>query len=75
MAYQDMLSTFVLLHRTRIFDEKWTVVQKWTSVSVPWITAYLKTKFVVEVKRAGLVVFVLSQVCYNFFPQPVAGIS
>ncbi|RJE24338.1 CysPc [Aspergillus sclerotialis] len=67
MEYQDMLSTFMLLHRTRVFNEKWTVVQKWTSVSVPWITGYLKTKFVVEIERAGLVVFVLSQVDKRYF--------
>ncbi|RAK77224.1 cysteine proteinase [Aspergillus fijiensis CBS 313.89] len=62
MAYEDLLSTFVFLHRTRIFDETWTVVQRWTSVSVPWIEGYLRTKFVVEIRAAGPVVFVLSEV-------------
>ncbi|PYI24778.1 cysteine proteinase [Aspergillus violaceofuscus CBS 115571] len=62
MAYEDLLSTFVFLHRTRIFDETWTVVQRWTSVSVPWIEGYLRTKFVVEIGVAGPVVFVLSEV-------------
>ncbi|OJJ96405.1 hypothetical protein ASPACDRAFT_1780, partial [Aspergillus aculeatus ATCC 16872] len=61
MAYEDLLSTFVFLHRTRIFDETWTVVQRWTSVSVPWIEGYLRTKFVVEIRAAGPVVFVLSE--------------
>ncbi|PYH76976.1 cysteine proteinase [Aspergillus uvarum CBS 121591] len=62
MAYEDLLSTFVFLHRTRIFDETWTVVQRWTSVSVPWIEGYLRTKFVVQIRVAGPVVFVLSEV-------------
>ncbi|PYI28877.1 cysteine proteinase [Aspergillus indologenus CBS 114.80] len=62
MAYEDLLSTFVFLHRTRIFDKTWTVVQRWTSVSVPWIEGYLRTKFVVEIGVAGPVVFVLSEV-------------
>ncbi|THC95425.1 hypothetical protein EYZ11_005112 [Aspergillus tanneri] len=67
MAYEDMLSTFVFLHRTRIFDEKWTVVQRWTSVSVPWVTGYLQTKFLVEIKKAGPVIFVLSQLDKRYF--------
>jgi hypothetical protein len=63
MAYEDMLSTFKFLHRTRLFDERWTVVQHWTSVNVGWVTGYLQTKFLVEIKKAGPVVFVLCQVC------------
>ncbi len=62
MTYQDMLLTFTNLHRTRIFDKTWTVVQEWTSVDVAWITGYLQRKFIVEVKQAGVVVLVLSQV-------------
>jgi hypothetical protein len=34
MSYQDVLETFQYIHRTRLFDEKWTVVQQWTSVNV-----------------------------------------
>ena len=34
MSYQDVLATFQYIHRTRLFDEKWTVVQQWTSVNV-----------------------------------------
>ncbi|RAL17404.1 cysteine proteinase [Aspergillus homomorphus CBS 101889] len=67
MAYEDMLSTFVFLHRTRIFDETWTVVQRWTSVNVPWIEGYLRTRFLVEIHQAGPVVFVLSEVDKRYF--------
>jgi hypothetical protein len=66
MAYEDLLSTFMFVHRTRIFDEKWTVVQQWTSVNVPWVTGFLRTKFLVEIKKAGPVVFALCQVYHTF---------
>jgi hypothetical protein len=62
MSYTDMLKRFNLLDRTRLFDEQWTVVQRWTSVSVAWVTGYLNTKFSVEIKKAGPTVFVLCQV-------------
>lgn len=62
MAYEDMLETFQMLDRTRVFDEKWTVVQQWTSVNVGWVAGYLTTKFIIEVKKAGTVVVVLNQV-------------
>lgn len=63
MAYDDLQSRFQMLDRTRLFDKHWTVVQLWTSVSVAWVTGYLNTKFLVEIKKAGPTVFVLSQVC------------
>jgi len=62
MSYEEMLKRFDLLDRTLLFDDKWTVVQHWTSVSVAWVTGYLNTKFSVEIKKAGPTVFVLCQV-------------
>ena len=62
MSFKDMLDTFMFIHRTRLFDEKWTVVQQWTSTSIAWVTGYLQIKFEVEVKKAGPLVFVLMQV-------------
>jgi hypothetical protein len=62
MSYADFLTRFNYLERTRLFDKNWTVVQLWTSVSVAWVTGYLNTKFLVEVKKAGPTVFVLAQV-------------
>ncbi|TDZ15111.1 Calpain-type cysteine protease DEK1 [Colletotrichum orbiculare MAFF 240422] len=67
MAYEDMLSTFMYIHRTRLFDEKWTVVQRWTSANVSWVTGYLQSKFVVTVKKAGMVVIVLTQLDDRYF--------
>ena len=63
MSYDDIQKRFELLDRTRLFDKDWTVVQHWTSVSVAWVTGYLNTKFMVEIKKAGPTVFVLCQVC------------
>jgi hypothetical protein len=62
MSYNDMLDNFVWIHRTRVFDKRWTVAQQWTSVNVPWLSGYLKKKFIVEVKEEGIVVIALSQV-------------
>ncbi|KAI8941511.1 hypothetical protein NX059_002727 [Plenodomus lindquistii] len=67
MAYQDMLTRFNILDRTRLFDSDWTVVQHWTSVSVAWVTGYLNTKFSVEIKKAGPTVFVLCQLDDRYF--------
>ncbi len=64
MSFDDLLSTFSFIHRTRLFDEKWTIIQQWTSTNVAWVTGYLQSKFVIEVKKAGLAVIVLSQVSH-----------
>jgi hypothetical protein len=62
MTLEDMLSNFKWLHRTRLFDERWTVAQQWTSVPIAWVPGFLKTKFVIEVEQEGIVVIVLSKV-------------
>lgn len=62
MSFDDMLRNFSNLQRTRLFDKGWTVTQQWTTVNVSWVTGYLNTKFSVEIKKPGPVVFVLSQV-------------
>ncbi|KAJ3522261.1 hypothetical protein NM208_g12934 [Fusarium decemcellulare] len=67
MSYNDMLDNFKWIYRTRLFDERWTVAQQWTSVSVAWLTGYLKKKFIVEVKEEGMVVIVLSQLDDRYF--------
>ncbi|KAF4977565.1 hypothetical protein FZEAL_5936 [Fusarium zealandicum] len=67
MSYKDMLDNFKWIYRTRLFDERWTVAQQWTSVSVSWLTGYLKKKFIVEVKEDGMVVIVLSQLDDRYF--------
>ncbi|KAK8090182.1 hypothetical protein PG997_005143 [Apiospora hydei] len=67
MAYKDMLETFMFIHRTRLFDEKWTIVQQWTSANVSWITGYLQTKFEITVAKDGVVVIVLTQLDDRYF--------
>ncbi|KAK8139130.1 hypothetical protein PG984_002510 [Apiospora sp. TS-2023a] len=67
MRYEDMLETFMFIHRTRLFDEKWTVVQQWTSANVSWITGYLQTKFEITVAKDGVVVIVLTQLDDRYF--------
>ncbi|KAH8194709.1 hypothetical protein TruAng_011121 [Truncatella angustata] len=67
MSFKDMLDNFMYIHRTRLFDEKWTIVQQWTSANISWVTGYLQTKFQVEVNEAGLVVIVLTQLDDRYF--------
>lgn len=67
MSYDDLRSKFDMLDRTRLFDHEWTVVQQWTSVNVSWVSGYLNTKFLVEIKKAGPTVFVLSQLDDRYF--------
>ncbi|KAK7965280.1 hypothetical protein PG988_010284 [Apiospora saccharicola] len=67
MRYEDMLETFMFIHRTRLFDERWTVVQQWTSANVSWITGYLQTKFEITVGKDGVVVIVLTQLDDRYF--------
>lgn len=63
MSFDDMMAQFMYLHRTRLFDDQWTVVQQWTSINISWVTGYMQTKFLVEIKKGGPVVLVLTQVC------------
>ncbi|ESU06897.1 hypothetical protein FGSG_01569 [Fusarium graminearum PH-1] len=66
MSFGDMLDNFKWMYRTRLFDERWTVAQQWLSISISWLTGYLKKKFVIEVEEEGMVVIVLSQGQYEF---------
>lgn len=67
ISYEDLLQRFSTLDRTRLFDQEWVIAQKWTTVNVSWITGYSSTKFSVEIKKAGQVVFVLSQLDERYF--------
>ncbi|RGP64102.1 hypothetical protein FLONG3_9648 [Fusarium longipes] len=67
MTFNDMLDNFKWMYRTRLFDERWTVAQQWLSVSISWLTGYLKKKFVIEVEEEGMVVIVLSQLDDRYF--------
>ncbi|KAF2666817.1 cysteine proteinase [Microthyrium microscopicum] len=67
MPYEDMLREFDYLDRTRLFNEEWQVVTKWTSVNVSWVSGYLKKKFMIEVTKEGHFVIVLSKLDERYF--------
>ncbi|CAF3479043.1 unnamed protein product [Fusarium graminearum] len=67
MSFGDMLDNFKWMYRTRLFDERWTVAQQWLSISISWLTGYLKKKFVIEVEEEGMVAIVLSQLDDRYF--------
>merc|ERR1712029_96421 len=67
MKYEDLIHYAQIIDRTRLYDETWSIAQKWTSVKVPWLPQYLPTKFVVELSKAGTVVFVLTQLDKRYF--------
>ena len=61
-----MLKKYQHFDRTRLLSPEWTVTQEWTSLSVPWSTEYLNTRFEIELTKAGPVVIVLTQVSVSF---------
>lgn len=63
ISYNDLLKKYQHFDRTRLFDSDWTVVQKWTTLNVPWSADYHGTKFLMTVTKGGPQVIVLSQVC------------
>lgn len=62
ISFTDLLDNFEWLHRTRLFNDRWTIAQQWTSSKVSWVTGYIDMRFIIEVKEQALVVIVLSQV-------------
>jgi hypothetical protein len=67
MSLDDMLSTFKWIHRTRIFDSRWTVVNAWASASISWVTGFLRKKFSIKTAKPGTVVVVLTQLDERYF--------
>lgn len=67
MSFSDMLSIFKWIHRTRLFDSRWTVVSAWTSANISWVSGFLRKKFRIEIGKAGTVVVVLSQLDDRYF--------
>ncbi|EHK99680.1 putative Calpain-1 catalytic subunit [Glarea lozoyensis 74030] len=61
MTYEDLLRTYQIFDRTRLFSEEWKVTQQWTSLTVPWSVDYNETKFSFTIEREASVVIVLSQ--------------
>ncbi|OJJ45435.1 hypothetical protein ASPZODRAFT_2109961 [Penicilliopsis zonata CBS 506.65] len=67
ISYDDLLKNYQHFDRTRLFGPEWTVTQQWTTLNVPWSTAYHSTKFVIDMNQQGPVVIVLSQLEKRYF--------
>ena len=71
MSYDDLCRKFSRLSRTRLFGDEWVITQQWTSVNVSWVSGYLTTKFILDIKKSGTVVIVLSQVRDFISERPI----
>ena len=67
ISYQDFLSRYALLHRTRLFSPNWNVSQRWTTIQVPWSGNYNDTKFEFVLSQPARTVIVISQLDDHYF--------
>jgi hypothetical protein len=67
MTYDDMLSEFEFIDRTRLFDKEWHIKQEWSLHPISWIHGYSREKFIIDIKTQGQVVTVLSQLDSRYF--------
>jgi hypothetical protein len=68
VTLDNFLRYFDSIQRTRLFDEKWTLTQQWTSVNVPaGAVTYLDTSFQISLSHPGPVVIVLAQPDVSYF--------
>ena len=68
VTLDNFLRYFDSIQRTRLFDEKWTLTQQWTSVNVPaGAVTYLDTSFQMSLSHPGPVVIVLAQPDVSYF--------
>ena len=67
MSYDDMLDKFARIARTRLFDDSWTITQRWTSINVPFTEEVNQTEFRVTIEKDSPVVIVLSRLDYRYF--------
>jgi hypothetical protein len=62
MSYKDLLRRYQAFDRTRLFGPEWNIIQKWTTVNVPWSADFLDTRFSITLTKKTPIVIVLSQV-------------
>ena len=67
MSYEDMLDKFACIQRTRLFDDSWTITQRWTSINVPFTEEINQTEFRVTIEKDSPVVIVLSGLDNRYF--------
>ena len=84
MTVEDMIQSFDVIFRTRLFSSGWMFSQLWAEFPVPWKGGYQRKKFCLKVAKEGTVVIVLSTVSMRFcgshqpsltFPDQSAGLS
>ncbi|RYC79957.1 hypothetical protein BFJ63_vAg17155, partial [Fusarium oxysporum f. sp. narcissi] len=68
MTYEDAMENFDYMYRTRLLHHGWTMAQKWMSTLVPWLSGFLKKKFIIDLKDKSTVIIVLSQLDDRYFP-------
>lgn len=67
IEYKDLLRKFQMFERTRLFQDDWQVAQIWTTLDVPWMSAYNDDYFTFTIARSGRVVIALSQLDDRYF--------
>ncbi|PVH89096.1 cysteine proteinase [Cadophora sp. DSE1049] len=67
IAYNDLLSKYFQFQQTRLFTDEWTMAQKWTTLNIPIINKYHRTKFSFTITKTALVVIVLSKLDARYF--------
>lgn len=67
IRYKDVLRKYPVIWRTRLFTPEWKVVQKWTSLEVPWAGYYQDTKFEITITKQTPTVIVLSKLDSRYF--------
>ena len=67
MTYRQLLRSFSVIDRTRVFGTEWHVTSQWTTVAVPWANEYVETCFELSVVDTCPAVVVLSQVSQQLF--------
>ncbi|KIV80694.1 hypothetical protein PV11_08178 [Exophiala sideris] len=67
ISFEDLLTKYQIIDRTRIFGPEWHVTQCWTSLSVSWSAEYHSTKFSLTLEEKAQVVIVLAQLDDTYF--------
>jgi hypothetical protein len=67
MSYEDFLTTFTAIDRTRVFSPEWTIAQAWTQCHVEWPAQFAEEQFSFTLSQSGPVVIVLQQADARYF--------
>lgn len=67
MSYDDMLDKFEIIMRTRLFDDSWTITQRWTTIHVPFTAEINQTEFKVTIEKESPIFIVLSRLDERYF--------